>query len=59
MTIYEQIIAAYPELTSTEDVDNFGPKGCIILCDDADGLGAYIHSWNYTKPIPEGLKLGK
>lgn len=58
MTIYEQIIAVYPELTITEDVDNFGPRGCIALCDDGDGI-AYIQSWNYSKPIPDGLKLGK
>ena len=31
----------------------------IYLCDDADGKGAYITKWNYSKPIPEGLKLGK
>ena len=56
--MYEQIIAVYPELTITEDVDNFGPRGCIVLCDDGDGV-AYIQSWNYSKPIPAGLKLGK
>jgi len=29
------------------------------LCDDSDGLGAYIAKWEYPKPIPAGLKLGK
>ncbi len=58
MTIYEQIIAAYPELTITKDYDPF-MKGPIELRDDADGLGVYIAQWDYTKPIPDGLKLGK
>jgi hypothetical protein len=30
-----------------------------VLQDDADGKGAYIAAWNYSKPIPDGLKLGK
>jgi hypothetical protein len=53
MTLYEKIIAIYPELTS----DDF----CTIirLQDDSDGIGAYIREWNYSKPIPEGLTLGK
>jgi hypothetical protein len=53
--MWEIIIAAYPELT---DVD-FAPHGCIELRDDSDGKGAYIAKWEYTKPIPAGLKLGK
>ena len=56
MTLYEQIMAVYPELTA-EDFDyRFGTIG---LSDDSDGLGAYISKWNYSKPIPDGLKLGK
>jgi hypothetical protein len=31
----------------------------IILQDDSDGVGAYIAEWKYSKPIPEGLTLGK
>lgn len=53
--MWEQIIAAYPELTD----DDFGRFGCIELRDDADGHGAYIAKWEYSKPIPEGMKLGK
>jgi hypothetical protein len=54
MTLFEQIIEAYPELTDKEFID-----GTIHLQDDSDGVGAYIKSWNYSKPIPEGLTLGK
>jgi hypothetical protein len=55
MTLWEQIIAAYPEITAT---DNFHQLG-IYLVDDSDGLGAYIAKWEYSQPIPAGLKLGK
>jgi hypothetical protein len=55
MSLYEKIIAVYPELTPEE----FAPRGSIVLQDDSDGKGAYIAKWNYSKPIPEGLKLGK
>jgi hypothetical protein len=55
MNIFEKIIEAYPELSITD----FGLNGTIILQDDSDGVGAYIREWNYSKPIPEGLSLGK
>jgi len=54
MTLYEQIIAAYPELSA----NNFA-NGPIRLQDDSDGLGAYIAKWDYDQPIPDGLSLGK
>jgi hypothetical protein len=54
MTLFEQIIAIYPEL-SNGDFAN----GVIRLQDDSDGQGAYIAKWDYSKPIPEGLSLGK
>ncbi len=54
--MYELIINTYPELTTKDfDPDN----GVIVLRDDSDGQGAYIEKWNYSKPIPDGLKLGK
>ena len=56
MTLYETIIAAYPELT---DLDFQSPRGSIGLRDDSDGEGAYIEKWEYSKPIPAGLKIGK
>jgi hypothetical protein len=52
--MYDKIIAVYPELTQQQFID-----GTIVLQDDADGKGAYIAAWNYLKPIPDGLKLGK
>ena len=55
MNLYDKIIAIYPELTDAD----FGYKGSIRLRDDSDGLGAYIEKWEYSKPIPTGLKLGK
>jgi hypothetical protein len=55
MTLWEQIIATYPELTDND----FGRKKTIILQNDADEFGDYIAEWNYNKPIPAGLKLGK
>ena len=55
MELWENIVAAYPEIKPTDDFDSLG----IILQDDSDGLGAYIAKWNYAKPIPDGLTLGK
>jgi hypothetical protein len=55
MGLWEQIIAVYPELTEAD----FLQHGSIRLQDDSDGQGAYIAKWEYSKPIPEGLKLGK
>lgn len=55
MNIYEIIIAELPELKNSEEFRN----GNIILQDDSDGVGAYIRKWNYSKPIPAGLSLGK
>ena len=55
MNLYEKIIDAYPELTDND----FGRNGTISLQDDSDGVGAYIAKWEYSKPIPDGLTLGK
>ena len=56
MSLYDQIIDVYPELTN----DDFDPFfGSISLRDDSDGAGDYIAKWDYSKPIPDGLKLGK
>jgi len=55
MSLYEEIVKVYPELTPSD----FDEGGKIKLRDDSDGLGAYIEKWEYTKPIPKGLKLGK
>ena len=56
MTLYDDLVAVIPELTEKD----FTPDdGVILLRDDSDGLGAYIAKWEYSKPIPAGLKLGK
>jgi hypothetical protein len=55
MTVYDTIIGAYPELQNSGDL----AAGTIILQNDSDGAGDYIAKWNYSKPIPDGLKLGK
>jgi hypothetical protein len=55
MDLFTIITATYPELTT----DDFRIGAKIVLRDDSDGLGAYIYEWNYEKPIPDGLKLGK
>jgi hypothetical protein len=55
MDLFTQITTDYPELTDAD----FNPKtGTILLCDDGDGV-QYIAKWDYSKPLPDGLKLGK
>ena len=54
MSLYELIIENYPELDQNRNFDKY-----ITLQDDSDGLGAYIAKWEYSKPLPEGLTLGK
>jgi hypothetical protein len=56
MSLLNQIIEIYPELTE-KDFDSI--DGSIWLFDDSDGQGAYIAKWEYSKPLPEGYKLGK
>lgn len=55
MELWEKIINALPEINSTDSFLDLG----IVLQDDSDGQGAYIAKWDYSKPIPVGLKLGK
>ena len=55
MTLLQTIMDFYPELT----IADFRPDtGKIVLKDDGDGI-AYIAEWNYNKPLPTGLKIGK
>lgn len=51
MTLYEQIINDYPELSDNKLFD-----ANIVLQNDSDGTGDYIKKWNYNKPIPDDLK---
>ena len=57
MSLYDEIIAALPELA--DKPKEFDNGGTIWLRNDSDGVGDYIERWEYSKPIPAGLKLGK
>jgi hypothetical protein len=53
--MFDLILETYPELTSAD----FHPlTGSILLADDGDGI-QYLAKWDYSKPIPKGIKLGK
>lgn len=54
MDLYTKILDQYPELSN----EDFLLEGVINLFDDGDGI-QYIAKWEYDKPIPKGLKLGK
>lgn len=55
MSLYNDIVAALPELEGSDVFLN----GVIQLQNDSDGLGDYIAKWEYSKPLPEGMKVGK
>jgi hypothetical protein len=52
--MYETIKAVYPELTDAD----FLIGGSIQLVDEGDGI-VYIAKWEYSQPLPEGMKVGK
>ena len=54
MDLFTQIIEVYPELTDAD----FASRGSIRLQDDGDGI-QYIAKWEYSKPVPSGMKIGK
>ena len=54
MKLWEKIVEAYPQIKATDDFRKLG----IWLQDDGDGV-EYIFKWDYSEPIPTGLKLGK
>ena len=55
MTLFEKIVALYPELTEAD----FNPmRGTITLQNDSDGKGDYIKEWNHptlARPTEEQL----
>ena len=55
MTLYDKIIALYPQLT----VEDFiVPNGTIELRNDSDGKGDYIAKWEHpTLPKPTTEEL--
>jgi hypothetical protein len=55
MDLFTEITTVYPELTDND----FRPTtGSILLKDDGDGV-PYIAKWEYSKPLPAGMKVGK
>jgi hypothetical protein len=54
-TLYEKILAIYPELTG----EDFMPgRGTIMLQNDSDGRGDYIRQWDHAtlaEPTEEQL----
>ena len=55
MTLYDKIIAIYPELSN----EDFSPtRGTILLQNDSDGRGDYIAKWEHpTLPRPTDEQL--
>ena len=52
--LYEKIKTIYPSLT----IEDFSPRGTIILQNDSDGKGDYIKEWNHptlARPTQEQL----
>ena len=54
-SLRDKIVEVYPEIVT----NSIFSRNLIILQNDSDGLGDYIAKWDYSKPIPEGLSLGK
>ena len=55
MTLYDKIIAIYPELANQPDLLM---SGVIVLQNDSDGKGDYIRAWNHptlAEPTQEQL----
>ena len=56
MSLYEKIIAKYPDLKS-EDFHH--ATGTILLMDESDGYGPYIAKWEHpTLAQPSDSELG-
>ena len=52
--LYDKIKTIYPSLT----IEDFSPRGTIILQNDSDGKGDYIAKWEHptlTRPTEEQL----
>ena len=51
MTLYEKIIALYPQLTDQDFIKS------IVLQNDGNGKGDYVVSWTHTLPPPTQKQL--
>lgn len=49
MSLYEKIMALYPNLTS---IDFMPQIGTIVIQNDSDGRGDYIKYWANSNPQP-------
>ena len=55
MTLYDKIMAIYPELQLSEFIPS---SGSILLKNDSDGKGDYIAKWEHpTLPRPTEEQL--
>jgi hypothetical protein len=55
MSLYEQIIAIYPETEILHLINTMK----IVLRDNADGTPQWIDKWDCDLPLPKGMKIGK
>jgi len=55
LSMYDKLIKEFPELKDSIAFSD----GTIILQNDADAAGDYIVKWDYSKPLPDGFKVGK
>jgi hypothetical protein len=55
MTLYEKIVSLYDTLT----LEDFGPRGTIVLQNENDSRGDYIAKWEHptlAQPTKEQLE---
>jgi hypothetical protein len=52
LTLYDKIIAAFPELTDNDFDSNFG-----VINLRNDGEGDYIAKWEYSQPLTSELQV--
>ena len=52
LTLYDKIIAAFPELTDKDFDSDFG-----VISLRNDGEGDYIAKWEYSKPLTSALEV--
>jgi hypothetical protein len=52
LTLYDKIIAAFPELTDKDFDSDFG-----VISLRNDGEGDYISKWEYSEPLTSELQV--
>ena len=56
-SLYEKLSAEFADDIEAFNYAIFREK--IMIQNDLDESGEYISAWDYSKPLPEGFKLGK